>query len=115
MTLEHKVDRFLGDQVINKVVYPEVTYAMSAEDQVVRASTVNGGAGAFTITLPGVVAAKGRFYSVYMVARNGSEDITLQDKGDDSGLSDVTLNLAADQILLYSDGFIWHTVTSSGI
>ena len=115
MGLERKQSRYHGDQVINKATYPEATVSLGVYDQVVRASTVSGGGGAFTITLPSVVEAKGKFYSLYMVARNSTEDITIADKADDSGLSDITLNLAADQVLLYSDGFIWHTVASSGV
>ena len=115
MGLQPKTSRLHGDQDIQKTIFPEATVSLGVNDQVVRASTVSGGGGAFTITLPSVVEAVGRFYSIYMVARNGSENITIADKSDDSGLSDITLNLAADQVLLYSDGNIWHTVASSGI
>ncbi|KKL19887.1 hypothetical protein LCGC14_2460970 [marine sediment metagenome] len=115
MTVQPRAERFLGDQVINKVTYPEADVSLGAEDQVVRASTVSGGGGAFTITLPSVVAAKGRFYSIFMVARNSAENITVQDKGDDTGLSDITLNAADERVLLYSDGFHWYTVASENI
>ena len=112
MSSENKQSRLHGDQVINKVLYPVTTVSLSVFDQVVRALTATG---AYTITLPSVVEAKGKFYSLYMISRTGAEDITIQDKGDDSGLSDITFNLAADQVLLYSDGFLWHTVASSGL
>lgn len=114
MSLEGKQSRFSGDQVINKVLYPDDTVQLGVNDQVVRASTVSAN-NAFTITLPNVVEAKGRFYSIYMVSRNSSDDITIADRLDETSLSDITLNLAADSVLLYSDGFIWHTVTSNGV
>ena len=115
MTLESKTGRLHADQVIAKVLYPEATVSLTVNDQVVRASTVSGGGGAFTITLPSVAEAKGRIYSLYMVARNSTEDITIQDLGDDAGFSDVTFNLAADQVTLYSDGFQWLTIASAGL
>lgn len=120
MPLEGKQSRFASDQVINKVLYPDDTVSLGVNDQVVRASTVSAN-NAFTITLPGIVEAAGRFYSLFMVARNSSDDITIQDKADDTqvngsgGLADITFNLALDRVLLYSDGFVWHTVTSAGL
>ena len=111
---ESKQSRLHGDQIIDKTLFPVDTASLGVNDQVVRALT-NSDNGAFTITLPSVVEAKGRIYSIYMISRNSTDDITLQDLGDDAGFSDVTLNLAADQILLYSDGFLWHTLASSGI
>ena len=103
------------DAVINRVLYPEATTQLTVRDQTVRASTVSGGAGAFTITLPSVGEAKGLLFSLFMVARNGSEDITIADKGDDTGLSDIVLNAADERCLLYSDGFHWFTLASENI
>jgi len=112
--LENKDTGYSLKDVKDKVNHAADTLAMTIQDQVVRASTVSG-TGAFTITLPSVTEAKGLIFSLYMVARNSTDDITIQDKDDDSGLSDITFNLAADQVLLYSDGFIWHTLASSGL
>ena len=103
----------LGNVVKN--VFPEATYSMSIRDTIVRASTVIGGGGAFVITLPPVAKAAYRMYSIMMAALNGSEYITLEDYKNDAGFSNVTLNAVNDQILLYSDGYFWYTLASSGI
>ena len=89
------------------------TLIMDVLDQVVLVTTGDGYA--LTITLPSVAAAKGRFYSLRMVARGGTSDATIQDKNNDAGMADITFNLAADQVLLYSDGYKWHTLASSGV
>ena len=86
---------------------------MDVLDQVVLVTTGDGYAA--TIILPSVVAAKGRIYSIRMVERGGTSDATITDKNDDAAKDDVTLNLAADHILLYSDGYKWHTLYSTGI
>lgn len=114
MPLEEKQSRFASDQVINKVLYPEADVEMTVNDQVVRAKTTPAGS-AFTITLPSVVEARGRFYSVNMLARNGSKNITIEDKEDDSAISDITLNARYDRVLMYSDGFCWFTIEAVNI
>jgi len=89
------------------------TLAMDVLDQVLLITTGDGYAP--TITLPSVVAARGRIYSIRMVARGGTTDATLTDKNDDAAFSNVTFNLAGDHILLYSDGYKWHTLYSTGV
>ena len=95
-------------------LFPDDTVTLTIADRVVRASTVSAN-GAFTITLPSVKEAAGLIFTIYMVARNSTDDITIADNNDDSGLSDITLNLAADQVVLYSDGYLWHTLISAGV
>ena len=89
------------------------TYSMDVTDQVVLITTGDGYA--LTITLPSVASAKGRLYSFRMVARGGTSDATLQDLNGDAALTDITFNLAADAVLLYSDGFKWHALYSTGV
>lgn len=95
-------------------LFPVNTVTLTVRDRVVRALT-NSTNGAFTITLPPVKEAAGLIFSIYMISRNGTDDITLEDNKGDAGYSDVTFNLAADQLILYSDGYTWHVLASSGI
>lgn len=112
MGLQPKTSRLHGDQDIQKTLFPVTTVSLGINDQVVRALTATG---AYTITLPSVVEAKGRIYTLHMISRTGSENITIQDKADDAGLTDITFNLADDNVVLYSDGHLWHTLSSNGL
>jgi len=91
-------------------LFPEATVTLSVEQQVVRASTTGD---AFTITLPDVAESAGRIYTIYMVARSDTDDITIEDNGDDSSLTDITLDAAAEYSILYSDGYEWFELASN--
>jgi hypothetical protein len=101
-----KITRFNLDEVKQKTVLPEAALSLSLGEQVVRAKTTSGGA-AFTITLPSVVEAAGQLYSITMVSRDAAKDITVEDLDGDAGLSDVVLDLAAEHVILLSDGYTW--------
>jgi len=65
-------------------------------------------AGDFTITLPPVAEAKGRIYSIS--ARNiltVVDVITIADKNDSEGWTDLLLDTTNDSVLFYSDGIRW--------
>ena len=85
------------------------TASMTVRDQVVLVTTVGGNA--LTLTLPSVKQAKGRIYSIRLIAAVGS--VTIQDLGDDAALTDVTLAIAAAAAVLYSDGFKWCQIYSA--
>jgi len=85
------------------------TASMTVRDQVVLVTTVGGNA--LTLTLPSVKQAKGRIYSIRLIAAVGSA--TIQDLGDDAALSDVTLAAAAAAAVFYSDGFKWCQIYSA--
>ena len=112
MGLQPKTSRLHSDIDIQKAIFPEAAVSLGVNDQVVRASTTGT---AFTITLPNVVEAKGRIYTIYMVARSATDDITIQDLGADTGLSDITLNAADERVALYSDGYHWYTLASENV
>jgi hypothetical protein len=92
-----------------KVVFATTTLAMDVNDQVVRCVT-NDTLG-FTVTLPSVRAAAGRMYSISLVT-DGGMDVTIENKANDSVLTDITLDTALDYALMYSDGYLWHTLLS---
>lgn len=107
-------DRSIGqDIVVDKYSEADAAYQMTVRDYVMRVSTVAAGV-AFDLTLPPVTEARGRLYSIRMRARHGTKDITIKDRGDSEGWADLTLNLAADATILYSDGMMWHKMSSVG-
>ena len=92
-----------------KVVFATATLVMDVNDQNVRCVT-DGGTG-FTVTLPSVREAAGRIYSISLVT-DGGMNVTIENKADDSVLADITLDTALDYALMYSDGYLWHTLLS---
>ena len=62
--------------------------------------------GAFTVTLPPVGLAEGKFFGIYLTVDGG--DITIQDQDDSIGWDgDYTLDDVGDGYLFYSDGKSW--------
>jgi len=96
-----------------KVVFlAATTLTMDINDQVVRVTTTSD-ADNTAITLPSVREAAGRIYSIYFVTRGDDESVVISDKGDDAGLSDITLDAADEYSILYSDGYAWYEIASS--
>lgn len=92
----------------------DVDYTMNVRDYIVRASAV---AAAITITLPPVAEAKGRFYSIFILAATGTFTVTLDDNNDDSErwfLTGIPFNERGQGALLYSDGRRWN-ISAQGI
>jgi len=98
-------DYFPGKQIAHGGELTNVTAAatLTPDQTFIRASTVSG-TGAFAITLPPVAECAGRIFSIQMIVRNSTDDITVQDGNESEDWTDITLNLAADGCLLYSDG-----------
>ena len=96
---------------LEPIAFPEATLAMEVQQTRVYGSTTSAGS-AFTITLPPVAAAKGQAYMIYMVARNGTKDITIEDNNGDAGFSDLKLDLADQYYVLMSDGQNWFHVAA---
>lgn len=105
-------DRFAQHDkvIVDKYHNPVADYTMTTRDYVLRPDS---SAGAFTVTLPPVAEAKGRFYSI--ISRGGPS-VTIQDNNSDSEcwLGNIVLNGKCDRCLLYSDGLAWHPLASPG-
>uniref|UniRef100_A0A6H1ZMZ0 Uncharacterized protein n=2 Tax=viral metagenome TaxID=1070528 RepID=A0A6H1ZMZ0_9ZZZZ len=100
-------------EVVDKYHDPFADYQMTTRDYVLRPYTVGE---AITITLPPVVEAKGRFYSIVARSITGTFYITVQDKDDSDGWEgDFVLDAAGEGQLLYSDGLKWMLRTFSDI
>ena len=67
-------------------------------------------AGTFTCYLPPVGEAKGKFYSINLVADDGN--VTIADQDDSYDWSDLTMATAVDGVLLFSDGMKWWVVVN---
>jgi hypothetical protein len=90
--------------VVDKYVDITDNYSMTTRDYVVRA-TLSAGK---TLTLPSVVDAKGRFYSVRN-RTSATNALTVKDRGDSEAWTDVTV-AATKRCLFYSDGILWHYI-----
>ena len=67
--------------------------------------------GTFTVTLPPVGEAKGKFYSINLVDDGGN--VTVQDQDDSYDWTNQTLTADADGVLLFSDGMKWWLVVDN--
>lgn len=110
-------DRFAQHDKIpgDTYVAPVADYTMRTFDYRLRPAA-DTPTGPFTITLPPVAEAKGRWYSI--IARNADavNTITIEDNNDDSEcwLGDIVFNGKCDRALLYSDGMAWHCAALPG-
>ena len=67
--------------------------------------------GTFTVTLPPVGEAKGKFYSIILVDAGGA--VTVQDQDDSYGWANITaIDADEDGVLLFSDGMKWWLVVN---
>jgi len=96
-------------------VFTEVhaNYQMKISDYVVRGRC--GGLGhhypGFTITLPDVARAAGKFYSILARHADLGHVITIHDQHDsECWEGDYALNAPCECVLLYSDGLKWWDV-----
>ena len=74
----------------------------------------NNTAASFTITLPPIMEAAGRLYSIKLITDSGVNTVTIADQSDSYDFAesgDLILTAATDFILLYSDGFKWYTLS----
>lgn len=112
MSLESKKSLNEGHLVRDKMEMA-ITSATTLDvyDQMVRCSA-SPSTGAYTITLPRVEQARGRFYAIFATDADGTNAITVQDQDESQDWSDITLNGANDGVLLYSDGQKWWTAVS---
>lgn len=116
------------DTVLDKVKFvtadgtDDVAETLSVSDYVTRVSNdINDASdgGTITITLPNVVEAMGRIYSIFAVAianagAGAAGTVVVTSDGDDDGFEgDYTLTAADDRVVLYSDGFAWHALAET--
>jgi len=111
MSLEERFaqhDKIPGD----KYVQPGADYEMRTWDYVVR-PYADGDTGPWTLTLPPVAEARGRFYSIICRNADAVNTITIQDRDDSECWDgDVVLNGKCDKVLAYSDGLAWFMAAS---
>lgn len=79
-------------------------------DIFVRA-TANTATDSYSITLPYVAEAAGMVVTVSADIAN-SKVVTLQDADDAEEWSDLTLDADDDYVVLYCDGYFWHTLVN---
>lgn len=93
-----------------KVVFATEDLTMDINDRLVRATV---SAASITVTLPSVrEAAFVGIYIIHLVDTSNGKTVTVADKGDDAGLTDITLDTDNDYVVLFSDGYVWRELAS---
>lgn len=108
-------DRFAQHDkvVVDKYNTPTGDYEMASWDYVLR-PYANNETGPFTIYLPPVGKAKGRFYSIIARSADIINFITIADLGDsECWPGNILMDGKCDRALLYSDGLAWITALST--
>jgi len=90
------------DIVADPFAVKAATATLTVRETQVRVNTV----AAVTITLPGVVEAKGLTFSI-ILETDGGFDLTIADADDSYDWGDLTCDDALDGYILYSDGLVW--------
>uniref|UniRef100_A0A6M3KEI9 Uncharacterized protein n=3 Tax=viral metagenome TaxID=1070528 RepID=A0A6M3KEI9_9ZZZZ len=112
MSLEQKGAQH--QEVVDKFHDPLATYAMSVRDYTLRPTVV---AAAIVVTLPNVVDAKGRFYSIIAKGNvSNTLTVTIQDNDESEDWEgDIVLFASGQGQLFYSDGLKWMLRTFADI
>jgi hypothetical protein len=107
MGTESRQDQIDDGQVLNKTTFGTVAATLTAQQQVVEYTTA---AGACACTLPPVIEAMGKIYTISLITDGG--DLTVQDQDDSRDWTDLTMDTANDYCCLYSDGRKWFNLDS---
>lgn len=94
--------RLMAEQQVNQAKIIAITTALTVYERFV---IIDSGA-AITVTLPSVAAARG--YEFLLWLRTDGGDVTVADKADSIGWTNLTMNDAGDHLLMRSDGISWH-------
>ena len=102
-----------SDIVVDKYHAPLATYEMTVRDYVLRP---DASAGPMTVTLPSVVQARGKFYSIIGRGLTMTNTVTITHKGDsEQWEGDAVLYETGQGQLFYSDGLKWMLRTFADI
>lgn len=74
--------------------------------------TANTATDNYSITLPPVAEAVGIIISIHATSIANSKAVTVQDQDDSQDWSDLTIDVTADGVLLFSDGLKWWQLTN---
>lgn len=100
-----------NESVVNKHAYvSDENLSMDVYDNYVGITLTSTNSS--TITLPSVVEAAGGTYSIELVSV-GTGLVTISDKSNDAGFSDVNMSNAGDKLILFSDGHTWTEVVNN--
>ena len=112
MGIEDQAAALTGMSVMENAKVVEVLVADTLEvyEQTVNCDSDAGGA--FTLTLPPVSVAKGKFYSIKLITAGYTLTVADQDDSYDfnEGGGDFVFTAATDFVLLFSDGHKWYAI-----
>lgn len=109
MGLESRHDFMNGAQVLDKFLSMTEDATLGVNQQIVVGTT--GAVADITLTLPAVVEAIGRIYTVSLET-DGGKDLVIQDADDSVNWTDLTLDTQYDYAVLYCDGRRWWVLAS---
>lgn len=104
MTLERNKHTNYRQLVSLPAVVAAVTLGLN--NRFVRC-TANTATNNYSITLPPVAEAVGIKISIHATLIANSKAVTVQDQDDSQDWSDLTIDVTADGVLLFSDGMKW--------
>jgi hypothetical protein len=85
------------------------THNIGLTDDVTLINLPAKAAGELTVNLPNVSEARGRTYSIYVIAAGGEAALATVTAGDDAAIAFTqALNAVDERVVMYSDGYAWH-------
>ena len=115
--MDSRQQRVAREQVIDGVNHQtsaaaNLTLAMTVKDRVVRVVTATAAGATFAITLPPVAEAAGQIFVINLVTK-ATYNVTIDDAGDDTNQSQVTLTASGNYLVTYSDGERWYSLVEA--
>jgi len=109
MGIEQRQSLINGGQVIDKFLHATESATLTVNQNVVVGTT--GAVVDVTLTLPAVVDAIGRIFTISLET-DGGKDIVIQDADDSVNWTDLTLDTQYDYAILLCDGRRWWVLAS---
>ena len=109
MGIEQRQSLINGGQVIDKFLHATESATLTVNQNVVVGTT--GAVVDVTLTLPAVVDAIGRIFTISLET-DGGKDIVVQDADDSVNWTDLTLDTQYDYAILLCDGRRWWVLAS---
>lgn len=109
-TIQQQKHQWQVEDRVNQV--SDANLSMTVRDRIVEVTLTS--ANNSTVTLPSVADADGLIYVIRLVAV-GTGALTVQDKANDAALSNITMSVAGDYIVLMAVKGVWASLADSGL
>jgi len=99
-------------KTVDDTIIASANFNMAVNDRYILA-TVNTASDNYTVTLPSVVEAEHRDYTIEIELAANLKAVTVQDKNDSIGWTDLVMDTTRDKLTLKSNGRYWAVVEKS--